>query len=305
MTAGAPRTVVSFHAHPDDEALLTGGTLARAAAEGHRVVLVIATDGEAGLAEDAPDAAALGSRRRIEAEASAAALGCARVELLGYPDSGSSGVPRPGGFAAVPVADAAARLAAILREERADALTIYDRHGGYGHPDHVQVHRVGLAAARLAGTPVVLEATADRRLLHRGVRVYRGYQRVRDGLRRLRPAGRRAARPGGTPVSMLPEAYTEHALLTHRVDVRRHLDAKRAAMRAHVTQAGGDADRTLAILLRLPRPLYRLALGREWFVEHGAAPTRPLRDDIFASLAPAAAGAAGSAVGADRAEAGR
>lgn len=290
------RTLVSFHAHPDDEALLTGGTLARAAAEGHRVVLVVATDGEAGLAADSLDAAALGARRRAELAQSAAALGCGRVELLGYPDSGSSGELRPGAFAALPEAEPAARLAAILAEERADALTIYDRHGGYGHRDHVQVHRVGLAAARIAGTPVVLEATADRRLLQAGARLYRAYQGARNAVRRMRRGG---GRDVGTPVFVLPEAYTEHSLLTHRVDVRAHIDAKRAAMRAHVTQAGGDADRTLAILLRLPRPVYRLCLGREWFVEHGAAPTRPLKDDIFASLAaPSASAASAPAAGA-------
>ncbi|MDR1999485.1 MAG: PIG-L family deacetylase [Frankiaceae bacterium] len=304
-------TLVSFHAHPDDETLLTGGTLARAAAEGHRVVLVVATDGEAGLAGGSPEAAALGERRRAELAASAAALGCARVELLGYPDSGSDAVARPGGFAAVPVPEAAERLAAILVRERADALTIYDPQGGYGHRDHVQVHHVGLAAARLAGTPLVLEATADRRLLSAGVRAYRAYQHIRGAVRRLtvRPGGNPAERhpaPGGnpaerdraggadpgaeTPVFLRPGAYTAHDRLTHRVDVRRHIDAKRAAMRAHATQSTGAADRTLAIMLRLPRPLYRVFLGREWFVEHGAAPARPLRDDIFASLRPGAAG---------------
>lgn len=299
--ASPRRTLVSFHAHPDDEALLTGGTLARATAEGHRVVLVVATDGEAGLAAGSPDAAALGARRRAEVADSAAALGCARVELLGYPDSGSSGEPRPGGFATAPISEAADRLAAILIAERADALTIYDSHGGYGHPDHVQVHRVGLAAARIAGTPVVLEATADRRLLRAGALVYREYQRIRDAARQVIARVRRRtsaaeAPAAGTPVFVLPEAYTEHDLLTHRVDVRAHIDAKRAAMRAHVTQAGGDADRTLAIMLRLPRPVYRLALGHEWFVEHGVAPARPLKDDVFSSLSDGGSPSNGAAL---------
>src|SRR4051812_39360381 len=88
-TAGVPFTLVSFHAHPDDEALLTGGTLARAAAEGHRVVLVTATAGEAGLSADGmQDGARLEARRREELANSARALGCARWEVLGYPDSG-------------------------------------------------------------------------------------------------------------------------------------------------------------------------------------------------------------------------
>src|SRR3954465_5397171 len=83
--------LVSFHAHPDDEALLTAGTLARAAAEGHRVVLVVATAGEAGLGGGGGTRPALATRRRTELEQSARALGCVRVEVLGYADSGMHG----------------------------------------------------------------------------------------------------------------------------------------------------------------------------------------------------------------------
>jgi LmbE family N-acetylglucosaminyl deacetylase len=276
-------TLVSFHAHPDDEALLTGGTLARAAAEGHRVVLVVATKGEAGLADDdahRPSAGidGLGARRLAELQASAAALGCARVEVLGYPDSGSSGTPAPGCFATVPVEEAAERLAAILTAEHADVLTIYDSFGGYGHPDHVQVHRVGLRAAELAGTAVVLEATADRRWLLRAAAAMRVLARVRS-----------LGRSSGT--ALVPrDAYTDPARLTHRVDVRSHLDAKRASMTAHASQrGGGDGDRTLAIILRLPRPMFRVLLGHEWFVQRHVAPTRPMSDDVFASLRSSAA----------------
>ncbi len=267
-------TIVSFHAHPDDEALLTAGTLARAAAEGHRVVLVVATDGAAGLAARAlRTGGELGLRRRAELAASAAALGAARVETLGYDDSGMAGAPSGARepFAGADVEAAAERLAALLRDERADVLTIYDPAGGYGHPDHVQVHRVGARAAELAGTPVVLEATVDRGLLLRALRVA---SRVPGVPRDFRPA-RFAA------------AYTPRAALTHRVDVRRFAGAKRAAMRAHTSQASADEGvRTLAVLLRLPRPLFRWALGHEWYVEHGRAPGGPLLDDVFASLRP-------------------
>lgn len=284
MSAGAVFTLVSFHAHPDDEVLLTGGTLARAASEGHRVVLVTATDGGAGLAgpgrPGAGSVQTLGARRVQELRASAAALGCARVELLGYADSGSGPDTdyRPDdAFCLAELEAAAARLAAILIEEDADALTIYDPVGGYGHPDHVQVHRVGVRAAQLAGTPVVLEATADRRWL----------ARVGAVARRL-SAVRALGRGGATGHSVLSTAYTAPGELTHRVDVRAYTGAKRAAMQAHVSQGeGADGARTLALLLRLPRPVFRRALGREWFVEHGrasAASGAPLLDDIFASL---------------------
>jgi LmbE family N-acetylglucosaminyl deacetylase len=265
-----PFTMVAFHAHPDDEALLMAGTLARAAAEGHRVVLVVATAGEAGLVRGGGTGPALASRRLAELEQSAAALGCARVEVLGYADSGMHG--EAGGdaaFARADVDEAAARLAALLVEERADVLTVYDPAGGYGHPDHIQVSRVGRRAAELAGTASVLESTVDRTALQRVLRL----------IHRL----------PGIPADFAPErfsrAYTERSALTHAVDVRRYAAAKRASMAAHVSQAGADeGTRTLAVLLRLPLPLFRLVLGREWYVEIGRRPSRPLLDDVFASV---------------------
>src|SRR5690606_28839417 len=136
---------------PDDESIGTGGTLARAAAEGHRVVLVFATRGELGEVTDAflDDGEQLGDRREAECHASAAVLGAQRVAFLGYRDSGMMGEPSNDDeqcFWQADVDEAADRLAAILRDEDADVITIYDDHGGYGHPDHIQVHRVGVAA---------------------------------------------------------------------------------------------------------------------------------------------------------------
>jgi LmbE family N-acetylglucosaminyl deacetylase len=242
-----PLTIVSFHAHPDDEVLLTGGSLARAAAEGHRVVLVVATDGAAGLAADTE---ALGARRRGELAASAQALGCARVVWLGHADSGWGDSARPGGFSEVDTDVAAAGLVEVLRAESADVLTVYDPAGGYGHPDHVAVHRVGVRAAELAGTPRVLEATIDRRLLQQAVRAVSWIPGVH------------------ARVADLDHAYTAHEDITLVLDVRAHCAAKRAAMRAHASQAGGGGGvRTLALLLRLPGPLFRLVLGREFYVE--------------------------------------
>src|SRR4051794_2416623 len=120
-------TLVCLHAHPDDEALLTGGLIARAVAEGHRVVLVVATRGEAGLTDGA-HGAGLGDRRAGELDAAAAALGVHRVHWLGYADSGMAGEPtgHPYAFADADAGLAAERLARILRAERADVLTVYD-----------------------------------------------------------------------------------------------------------------------------------------------------------------------------------
>jgi LmbE family N-acetylglucosaminyl deacetylase len=273
MSCTRPFTVVSFHAHPDDEALLTAGTLADAAARGHRVVIVVATSGEAGLAAGNPGAHELGARRRGELATAATAIGAARVVCLGHPDSGllpGQRVHDDGpAFSELDPHVVAYELAALLRDERADVLTTYDAAGGYGHPDHVQVHQVGLLAARMAETPVVLEATVDRDLLLRATRL----------LRAASPFVRMTYLPD------LRTAFTPRQELTHRIDVRSRLGAKLGALRAHASQVGSDEGlRTIALLLRLPAPVRTRALGTEWFREVGREPgLRPL-DDIFATL---------------------
>jgi LmbE family N-acetylglucosaminyl deacetylase len=161
-------TVVAFHAHPDDEVLLTGGTLARLAAEGHRVVIAVATDGIMGPATG--PGIWSGTRDRLaELRASAAQLGAARVVHLGYADSGHGPVlfpdpPDRPRFVRADPGEAAAKLAALIRDERADLLLSYDPHGGYGHRDHVRVHEVGARAAALCGVRV-WEATLPRELV--------------------------------------------------------------------------------------------------------------------------------------------
>jgi LmbE family N-acetylglucosaminyl deacetylase len=254
------RTLVSFHAHPDDEALLTGGTLARAAAEGHRVVLVVATDGEAGLASVDGAGGDLRRTRVRELDRAAAALGCADVVRLGFADSGWRVAPAAGAFSLQPVEAVAEPLARLLRQERADVLTTYDAAGGYGHPDHRQVHHVGRRAAELAATPIVLQATVPREPLHRIIRL--------------------AARMPGLLDNVDPaefaSAFTPRRQITHRIDVRAHLDEKREAMRAHASQAtSAGGPRTLELLLRLPRPLFAAVAGREWFARAGAVDVHP------------------------------
>lgn len=236
--------------------------MAMLAAEGHRVVLVVATAGERGLAEIGPGEE-LRETRLKELYESAALLGCARVECLGYGDSGLSpkgGVAeeRPDNAFIDADTEAAARaLAAILEEEKADLLSIYDPAGGYGHPDHVQVHRVGKRAAQIAGTEIVLEATVNRDPL----------------VRLLRMAGRVYKFPPEFDVRTFESAYSASDTITHRVNVRRYARQKRASMAAHASQAsGGDSDRTLAVMLKVPGPLYRLVFGTEWFVRRDLPP---------------------------------
>src|SRR6266480_4443752 len=124
----AVATVVFVHAHPDDEAIFTAGTMRLLSEAGHRVVLVVATGGELGLPhEDAAGPDHLAAVRRDETDAAAGLLGVARTEVAG-------------------------RLAAILEDEQASALVTYDETGIYGHPDHLQVHRAASMAASRVGT---------------------------------------------------------------------------------------------------------------------------------------------------------
>ncbi|MFL6061333.1 MAG: PIG-L deacetylase family protein [Marmoricola sp.] len=254
-----PFTLVAFHAHPDDESLLTGGTLARAAAEGHRVVLVTATDGAAGLADASMgEREELGRRRLAELEAAGEALGAARVVALGFPD---------GGFDRIGTDVAATALEQVVAQESADVLTGYDPAGGYGHPDHVQVHHVAREVARRQPGLALLEASVDRRLLVAGASIVH-------------------AIPGAPPIDLdrMRASYLPRAELTHQVDVRRYVGAKIAALSAHASQqTGGPGFRTVYLLRRLPGPVARQVLGREWFREVGRDPEGALVDDVFAS----------------------
>jgi LmbE family N-acetylglucosaminyl deacetylase len=263
------RTVVAFHAHPDDEALLTAGTMARAAAEGHRVVLVLATDGD----PYARSGGGLGARRLREAHESARILGVARTVNLGYADSGMGpeALPTLAGrarFTQVPVTEAAGRLAKILREESADVLLSHDRNGGYGHRDHVRVHRVAGEAARLAGTRRVLEATVPRDTICR----------VAELVSKLGPLMPKIDR------SRFRHFYSARSDITHRICVRKFAAQKRASLRSHASQTSirNGADRTLRALLLIPRPFFDLVLGQEWFVDPGHR--GPVSYDIFAGL---------------------
>jgi LmbE family N-acetylglucosaminyl deacetylase len=266
------RTLVAFHAHPDDEVLLTAGTMARAAADGHRVVMVIATDGDPGSNEHAADGR-LGQRRLAEARESAQVLGLGRVEHLGYADSGLGPETYPDPplqtrFVRAPIEEAAQRLAAILREEQADVLLSHDRNGGYGHRDHIRVHEVGARAAELAGTPRVLEATIPRDTICRAVDLASKVYRLSPKFERNR----------------LDRAYSSRTEITHRISVRRYAAQKRASMRAHASQtaADGGADRTLAAFLRIPRPFYDLVFGWEWFIDPDHQ--GPVSRDVFDGL---------------------
>ena len=270
-------TLLAFHAHPDDESLLTAGTMARAAAQGHRVILVVATNGNEGQASPSFVAdGRLGERRLDELRESARALGVARMEHLGYADSGlgPETLPDPPGqtrFIQADVEEAAGLLAGILVEESVDVLLTYDANGGYGHRDHVKAHQVAVRAAELAKTPRVLYATVPRDTICRAVAL----------------AGKVYRFPATFDPSTFERAFSPQADITHRVNVIRQATAKRASMRAHASQttADGGADRTLAAFLRIPRPLYDVVFGREWFVDPAHPTGAPVARDVFSGLA--------------------
>lgn len=264
------KCAVFFHAHPDDEAIATGGTMARAHAEGHRVVLVVATDGAHGEVPD--DLAAdetLAERRRAETVGSAAALGIDRVEFLGYSDSGMTGWDGnddPDSFWRAELDTAAWRLAEILREERADVVTIYDWHGGYGHPDHIQVHRVGARAAELVADELpdlrVLESTMNRDEMRRGLEMAKetgaDFGPDGDDDETFDPDG---PMDDGNPMG------TPEAEITLCVDVGEFVGHKRRALLAHRSQVSDQS-----FFLRMPAEMFAQAFGREWFIEHDRTP---------------------------------
>lgn len=247
-----PVTVVFFHAHPDDEAIFTGGTIARLTDAGVRCVVVMATAGESGNGGNCHDALAddgLGSTRRAETALACELLGVHRVEFLGYTDSGLAlpGDPLPASaFAIADAGEAAERLAAILEAEDASALVYYDEGGIYGHADHLAVHRVGRRAGELAGTSTVYEATVDREYLHF----------VDTHLVEVAALAIHEAAPTGVPT----------VLISTVIDAGPVLGRKREAMGAHASQLPHDSA-----VMSLDNESFAAVYGYEWFIRTGPA----------------------------------
>ncbi len=248
-------TIVFLHAHPDDEASQTSGSMARAVAEGSRVVVVFATHGDHGEApDDLEPGETVIDRRRKEAEAAAAVIGLHRVVWLGYADSGMSGWEQNSherAFAAAPLDEAAARFAAVLDEERADIAVGYDWHGGYGHPDHVQVHHVLHRGAALAARPPrVLESTVNR-----------------DAMRRFLEASGMAGNEDYDPDRPMDDGNPlgePESAIHWRVDVSPWLDRRRAALQAHASQATD-----VGMMLAMPPEVFAVLFGHEYYIEPG------------------------------------
>jgi LmbE family N-acetylglucosaminyl deacetylase len=249
-------TIVFCHAHPDDEASQTSGAMARAAAEGNRVVVVFCTGGELGeVAADAVDGETVADHRRREAEASARVLGLARIAWLGYSDSGMRGWEQndaDNSFHSADLDEAARRLADVLDEEDADVLVGYDWHGGYGHPDHVKVNQVVHRAAELAARrPRLLESTMNR-----------------DAIRRAFEASRSAGiEPDWDPDGPMDDGNPlgePESVITWQVDVSAYLAQRRRSMEAHRSQATDIQE-----FLGMSEDVFAMAFGTEHYIEPG------------------------------------
>jgi LmbE family N-acetylglucosaminyl deacetylase len=264
---------MTVHAHPDDEALGTGGILARYADEGVRTVLVTCTNGELGDApggikpgDPAHDESVVVPLRRHELEASCRALGVSDLELLGYHDSGMEGWAQndaPDSFWQAPVAEAGHRLAQLMEKYRPDVVVTYDENGFYGHPDHIQANRITLAAIAECGIPSKLYYTAVPRSAIKGL----GERLAEMGIER--PA----------EVEENPDFGTPDELITTTVDCTAVAPRKYASLVAHASQSDN------IFFLRMGEELFGTLMGNESFVRVQDSTNAPTPEsDLFAGL---------------------
>ncbi|WP_367124823.1 PIG-L family deacetylase [Streptomyces phytohabitans] len=272
-----PLTLMAVHAHPDDEATGTGGVLARYAAEGIRTVLVTCTDGGCG---DGPggvkpgdpghDPAAVAAMRAQELRASCDVLGIGALETLDYADSGMLGWESndaPGSFWRTPVAEGAARLAELMRHHRPDVVVTYDENGFYGHPDHIQAHRITMAAVELSGlTPKVYWTTMPHSMMRRFGELMREAQ-----------AG--GPEPDPAEVAAMAEIGLPDAEVTTWVDTTAFSRQKFDALAAHASQGEN------IFFLKMGDEVFAELMGTETFVrvQDATGATLP-EDDLFAGL---------------------
>ena len=253
---------MQFFAHPDDEAFGTGGTLARYANEGHRVVLVCATRGEAGeiAAESLATPETLGQVREEELRCAAAKIGVSELIFLNYRDSGMVGTSEnedPAAFINAPAEEVVPEIVRIIREFRPEIVITFEPNGGYGHPDHIAIHQHTVAAFHRAGGPRYMPELAPvwqpQRLFYTAI-PSSFFLEVRDKMRAL-----------GMDTSDLDrfEESSEqwpdeqvHAV----IDVSEWIDAKWEALYCHRTQFGPNN-----LFRRLPEGTMKQMMGKEHY----------------------------------------
>lgn len=308
MTELPDRRLLLVHAHPDDESINNGATMAAYAADGAHVTLVTCTLGEEGevipdeLAHLAPDREnRLGPHRIGELAAAMKELGVTDHRFLGgpgrYHDSGMMGVEqneRPGAFWSADPDEAAAHLVEVIREIRPQVLVTYDPDGGYGHPDHIQAHRVAMRAADLAAEPAFRRDLGDPHTISKIYwnRVPRTV--VEEGFRALAEALDRTPFTVTAAVPDVPGVVDDDRITTE-IDGRAHAERKAAAMAAHATQVTvadpvGDL-RAFVLSNKLAQPLfvteyYELVRG-----EAGSAYEKDLFEGVDAMQGSEGAGA--------------
>jgi len=276
-------TFLAVHAHPDDEASSTGGLYRVLANEGVRTVLVTCTNGEFGDAPggikpdaDGHDADDVARIRETELDKAVEILGISRLIRLGYRDSGMMGWPQnndPHSFWATPISDAADRLAAILMEERPQVVVTYNEHGFYGHPDHIQAHRITMAALSLIDYEPTLYFNAVPNSVMAIMR--ERWEREEREQREADEANgiTRPEEPPGDPIEM----GTPDDEIGAAIDVSSATDAKYDALAAHHSQVGES------FWMKMTREEFGNAMGTEWFVRvtnpHGL---NGIVTDIFA-----------------------
>ena len=265
-------TLLLVHAHPDDEAISTGGVMMKARADGNRVVLVTATRGEAGEIhnmdpkETRPRLALI---RTEELKAAGDILGVDRIELLGYRDSGmvdTADNRDPRSFHQAPLDEAAAKLAAVIRDERPDVVVTYAEDGIYGHPDHIKAHYITNAALDL----LEREGWAPKKLYYTAIPRSMMEEFMKQMPEEARQQQNSNMRVDGTP----------DELVTTRVDVHDYVEEKRKAFAAHVSQ--NDPNSWFATMAS---QIYELAFGTEYYQLARGEPGSSLpEDDLFAGI---------------------
>lgn len=280
-------TLMAVHAHPDDEIFGTGGVFARAAEEGMRTVLVVATGGEEGEIRDpirdtSEERARLADIRAEELRRSANILGIDEVHFLGYRDSGMLGTPandNPNNFLHADREEAVRRVVKLIRTVRPDVLVTYDERGGYGHPDHVTAHEVTTAAVEAAADPerypeLGFPAWSAPKFYNsanpRSIWQWIGEQMIERGIV-----------PESDESDYDYESFlTPDEIITTRIDVAPYIPRKRAALMEHETQISADDW-----LNRMPEDLMEALLRTESFIRvRSAVPVPNPEDDLFAGL---------------------
>ena len=292
----SPRRALFVHAHPDDETINNGATMAQCVDRGVHVTLVTCTLGEEGevlvpelahLAADQDDA--LGQQRINELATAMEALGVRDHRFLGGPgrfrDSGMMGLDsndRPGCFWQADVDVAADLLVEVIREVRPQVVVTYDETGGYGHPDHIQAHRVAMYAAQLAAVPSYRHDLGDPWEIAKIYWSAMSESRMRESLRSLRAAGDTTSFEGMDPDGPLPMT-TPDAEIAAAVDGNGYVEKKLDALRAHRTQVTVDGP-----FFALSNNVGNRAWGTEFFriAKGRPADVGPdgLETDLFAGL---------------------